>query len=871
MIKIKQRGKQEVSAYSLVQLTIGLILLITVILKQRRLMLMDHDITNTKASRGPDHYADDPPISTLHHQPRQPLWSRGMHLDRRNRTKKKRKTEESDDNTNSTLAKSVTESYTLRDFIVTLNQDTKTVSIAHRSNPDRAIWKTVQGQDFLSAAKGVADIGESRGMVSVSDKVRAVTNKLTIEDSNVTRNKGTSSLTITGNLYRTRSRKKKHGSFRSAKTALKLRYEFKLETVPESPSHLQFSVALFNPKDQSPNTSYNRIFLNYHTTADEKFFGFGEQFSHLNMKGYAPTIVTSENGLGRHNNKVLHSWDILFNVVTRVFGVSGKFDSSYGPVPHYITNQGHSVFLENYEISVFDLKTDPNLVTIKLFGPNLKGRILHGDSPLDLITSYTEYAGRMAALPDWLNSGAVVGMQGGTKRVRTMMHKLQALGTPIAAFWLQDWVGKRKSLFGSQLWWNWVLNKVQYPQWSNLVKDLESKGTRVMTYINPFLVNINKDPNYEGENLYETAKQAGYLVRNQQGKPYLIPNTDFSAGLLDLTNPEARDWIKGIIKKNVIGAGASGWMADFGEALPFDAVLASGESPETYHNKYPEEWAKINKEAIEEANRTGDIVFFSRSAFSKSPGITPLFWQGDQMTLWDQNDGLKSAVTGLLSGGVSGFSLNHNDIGGYTSCDKLRIIRIRRSRELLMRWMEMNAFTAVFRTHEGIQPEKNAQFYTDDETLGQFSRFAKVYAALSFYRKALMQEAAEFGHPLVRHPFLHYPKDPVASDLKYQWMLGSEILVAPVTKPGEVQVNVYIPGGSWIHVWTEKEYRGGEWHLVDAPIGSPAVFYRKGSAVGETFRTNLQSMDVTTHVSSSEPKVASQLRAAIEASVQYLF
>ena len=66
-------------------------------------------------------------------------------------------------------------------------------------------------------------------------------------------------------------------------------------------------------------------------------------------------------------------------------------------------------------------------------------------------------------------------------------------------------------------------------------------------------------------------------------------------------------------------AGASGWMADFGEALPFDGKLYGGADPAVWHNRFPEEWAKVNREAIEEAGRGDDIVFFDRSGFTQSP------------------------------------------------------------------------------------------------------------------------------------------------------------------------------------------------------------------------------------------------------------
>jgi len=80
----------------------------------------------------------------------------------------------------------------------------------------------------------------------------------------------------------------------------------------------------------------------------------------------------------------------------------------------------------------------------------------------------------------------------------------------------------------------------------------------------------------------------------------------------------AVEWIKQVIKENMIKVGQAGWMADFGEYLPTDALLHSGESAELYHNRYPAEWARVNHEAIAEAGREADITFFSRAGYSGS-------------------------------------------------------------------------------------------------------------------------------------------------------------------------------------------------------------------------------------------------------------
>lgn len=236
-----------------------------------------------------------------------------------------------------------------------------------------------------------------------------------------------------------------------------------------------------------------------------------------------------------------------------------------------------------------------------------------------------------------------------------------------------------------------------------------------MTYVNTFFSNPSRSggqqitlTNSSGvcaksirRNLYQEGLDNGYFVMSgsaEGGVPYALNSGSISFHMLDLTNPAARTWMKDIIKYEMIAkSGTSGWMADFGEYLPFDAVLYDrGVDAAAYHNRYPEEWAKLNYDAIQEAEQEGlisplneepdgpnkcllnddsilrlsrkasDVVYFMRSAWLQSPAYTTLFWLGDQLVNWDEHDGLKSAIVGALSSGLSGHSLTHSDIGGYT-------------------------------------------------------------------------------------------------------------------------------------------------------------------------------------------------------------
>lgn len=682
------------------------------------------------------------------------------------------------------------------------------------SKDEKRLWSSVPGVPFVAFTCGRSTVKESRGFFDISDVKRQYTDTQTIESIAV----GDDGVTLSGRLEGTHT----------------ARWRFGIAEIDDS--QVQIRIVVEHESDGEARTM-----LRHSCRPGDQVFGFGAQFTHVDLRGRSLNVLSQEPGIGRGVQPL--TW-----LMNTAYGAGGDDTRSNAPVPHYITSECQSLCLENTELSRFDL-TSKDRIEIEVWSDEVVARVFYGETPAELIEAYTQFSGRMPPLPDWVHRGAIVGMQGGTSAARRMWKLLQEADAPVAAFWLQDWVGARKTSVGSQLWWNWELDEERYPGWAEFLQDLGESGARVLSYVNPFLVDVSEREAECNRNLFKEAEELDFLVKRKDGSTYLVKNTSFSAGMVDLTHPKAREWLKCVLRDQVLGAGASGWMADFGEALPFDAQLHDGSDASQFHNRYPEVWAQLNREVISEAGRDGDAVFFTRSGFTRSPRYSTLFWLGDQLTSWSKEDGIRSAVTGLLSSGFCGYSQNHSDIGGYTTTAipgfpfKIPFLDYRRSPELLHRWIELNAFTAVFRTHEGNQPGRNYQIDGDPETLKHFARFARVYAALGEFRRDLGKAAAETGLPVVRHPWVCFPEDECASALKWQFMLGDRFMVAPVLDPGETSVTLYLPTGTWRHLWTDAqvEVSKGGWFCVDAPIGMPAVFFEAGDSVGEGVVARLDS------------------------------
>lgn len=563
---------------------------------------------------------------------------------------------------------------------------------------------------------------------------------------------------------------------------------------------------------QPHRDDFNRAWFRPAAVEGEYIFGGGEQYSAVNLAGRTVPVWCREQGVGRGR-------DLITLLAELTHGSGGAWHTTYFPQPTFLSSRNWFCHIEGS--AYMECSFRPGDYEIHCFEVPAKIIFSRQDSPAALLADLTALLGRQPPLPDWVNDGVWLGLQGGREVVERKLNAALEAGVKVAALWCQDWVGSRLTSFGKQLMWDWRYDRELYPDLPAFAGDLAAEGVRFLGYINPFLA-------LEGE-LYREAAEKGYTVQKPGGGEYHVSVTDFPVAMLDLTNEEAVRWIKQVIVDNMIGTGLSGWMADFGEYLPVDALLHSGESAELYHNRYPVKWARVNREAVVEAGREEEVTFFCRAGYSGVSAHAPLFWAGDQLVNWSLDDGLASVIPAALSAGLSGIGHFHSDIGGYTT-----VAWIKRSRELFMRWAEMSAFSAVMRTHEGNRPAVNYQFDSDREGLLHFARMSRVHAHLKPYIREALKQYQKSGLPLIRHLWLHYPHDRAALALKYQYLFGRDLLVAPVYRRGCRKLSLYLPDERWTHLFSGQKYRGGR-HLVEAPLGEPAVFYRAESPWRDLF------------------------------------
>ena len=554
---------------------------------------------------------------------------------------------------------------------------------------------------------------------------------------------------------------------------------------------------------KAEDKSFNRLFLHFEAEEKEHVTGGGEQFSALDLRGRLFPIWAREQGVGR--NKLTE----VTRLADALDGSGGDYHTTFFPQPTFVSSRMYFAHLENYSYCELDFR-EKDFHELALWSTDISLALGSGESYPALLEKLTALLGRQPVLPEWAMKGMWLGVQGGTERALSLLKKCREGGMDVSAVWIQDWEGKRVTSFGKRLQWDWRWNKELYPGLDRVIAD--EPETAWMGYINPYLV--------DGGVLFAEAKEKGFFVKNSSGEDYLFDFGEYNCGVVDLTMPRAFDWYKDVIKTNLIGMGFKGWMADFGEYLPADAVCFGGSGMEM-HNAWPMLWARCNRLAVEESGKLGECLFFMRSGAAGSQKYSLLTWAGDQCVDWSTDDGLPSVITAALSLGMSGFGLHTCDAGGYTT-----LFHLRRDRELLLRWLEFACFTPVIRTHEGNRPESNIQIYSDEDIISRSARLTGIHDALLPYLNECVKENSEKGIPVMRPLFFAAPDCEKAYDRdNYSYLLGDELLIAPVVEPEADSREVWLPDGEWKHLWSGEVYSGGE-HRVSAPLGKPPVFYR---------------------------------------------
>lgn len=485
-----------------------------------------------------------------------------------------------------------------------------------------------------------------------------------------------------------------------------------------------------------------------------------------------------------------------FNLRGHVFEVWAedswnRYDTSYFAVPWFVSSRGYGLFINSSGRIKVDLgHSDPGLIQLELPGEGAEVWTFQG-TPSAMVSAYSELVGRPQPVPDWifqpwLSRNSYLSAY----EVDRALARAGASGLKFGAVVLESW---------EQHLHNFRFETNRFPDPAGWIRKLNQRGVQVVCWTTASI--------WTGDPSYEQARDRGYLVRNADGSEYITRWLE-NGRKLDFRNEAARAWWRDQ-HRPLIELGVGGFKTDGGEHMP----------DPWFHNQHPYYYQRATLDAYAAAGRPG--IAFARSANPLCSGNST-FWGGDQHAVWSN---LAAVVRGGLSAAWSGFFFWSHDIGGYTGTPE---------KELYVRWLQLGAFSPMMQLH-GITARE--PWHYDRETLDLARGYFRVRERLQPYLVELGHEARTQGHPLWRPLAWAYPEDPVTWSIGDQFLLGPDLLVAPVLT-ADSRRTVYLPAGRWLDLWDQTWQQGPTQCVVEAGRNQVPVYAREASA--ERWRDLLQ-------------------------------
>ncbi len=365
---------------------------------------------------------------------------------------------------------------------------------------------------------------------------------------------------------------------------------------------------------------------------------------------------------------------------------------------------------------------------------------------------------------------------------------------------------------------------------------LRKKGYHLSAYWNPFTS--------RGTDAYDDALAKDIFIKDPRGEPYpIVTNRGGQSFVIDYSHPRALSFWKDQIRRSC-DLGFESFMHDFGEFVTEGMRFHNGQPPETMHNAYPVLYHRAARSALASCARRErgfDPFFYVRAGYSgidNGPGVidsTSSVFPGDETTDWSQGSGIPSVPPAMLNLAMGGSFTFTTDVGGY-----LDLFAPRTSAELFTRWSQLAAFTAVSRIHNSTFNGSAYPFSFDRQTLETYRRYARAKVRLIPLVDRWSKRAASDGTIGPVRPLVLDDPSAAARSIDDEWLLGENILVAPVLEEGARSRRVYLPAGSdWQRVVVDAKGRlaprgktqaGGRTVSASAPMTDIPIYRRVGAS-----------------------------------------
>jgi alpha-D-xyloside xylohydrolase len=514
---------------------------------------------------------------------------------------------------------------------------------------------------------------------------------------------------------------------------------------------------------------------------DTAVYGLGERFGPLVKNGQVVDIWNADGGTGS--------------------------EQAYKNIPFCLTNAGYGVFVNDPGRVSFEVASEAvNRLQFSVPGQSLEYLVIYGPEPRAILRNYTALTGRPPALPAWsfglwLSTSFTTSYDEAT--VSSFIDGMAERGLPLSvfhfdSFWMREFH-----------WCDFEWDPRMFPDPPGMLARLKARGLRICVWINPYIAQQSA--------LFDEGKARGYLLRRRSGDVWQTDLWQPGMAVVDFTNPAARDWYAAKLEA-LLAMGVDCFKSDFGERIPVEDIeYFDGSDPERMHNYYSYLYNQTVFELLRKRRGDGEAVLFARSATAGSQKF-PVHWGGDCDATFDA---MAQMLRGGLSLGLSGFGYWSHDIGGFEGTPDAAVYK---------RWIAFGLLSSHSRLHGS--DSYRVPWLFDEEAVDVLRTFTRLKMRLMPYLMGAARQVTADGTPMMRAMALAFPDDPGCVHLDRQYMLGDDLLVAPVlTANGEV--TYYVPAGTWTSFLTGEQVTGPRWVTERHGFRSVPLLVRPGAVIPE--------------------------------------
>ena len=541
------------------------------------------------------------------------------------------------------------------------------------------------------------------------------------------------------------------GSYRA------LTYIEEAKSMAERRLHSQIDETFWSyPKDL--NTSYIREQLTL--DVGEYIYGFGEKFTTFTKNGQSVQIWNADGGT--------------------------CCDQSYKSIPFYVSSRGYGVFVNSSDNVSYEVASDTvSKVSFTVPGENLEYFIIGGENLREVLSNYTTITGKPALPPAftfglWLTTSFTTKYDEDT--INSFIDGMAERDIPLQVFhfdcfWMKEFE-----------WCNFEWDTRQFPEPEKMLERLhKDKGLKTCVWINPYIGQRSK--------LFDEGVENDYFILNKDGSVFQTDMWQPGMAIVDFTNPEACEWYASKLRA-LCEMGVDTFKTDFGERIPTDVVYYDGSDPIKMHNYYTQLYNQTVFNVLKEYYGENKACLFARSATAGGQQF-PVHWGGDCSAEYVS---MAETLRGGLSLCLSGFGFFSHDISGFEATA---------TPDIYKRWCAFGLLSTHSRLHGN--SSYRVPWLFDEEACDVLRFFTKLKGKLMPYMFSQAVYTHEVGVPMMRAMVIDFANDPAALTLDRQYMLGDNLLVAPILNDEGI-AQFYVPAGKWTDIITGKIYDGEKWY-----------------------------------------------------------